>query len=223
MGRIEKMAGKQKLYFDVLDRKRLRILPKLEFLRQDYGFYLAGGTALALQIRHRTSLDFDFYCEKEFDNRRAFASFQNNFKQLTLIQDAPNTLIVKARGIEISLFYYMYPLLKRVITTEYVDLASKEDIAAMKLIAIIQRGRMRDFIDMYFLMKEFSLEKIFKWTKKKFPPFNPYLGLRALTYFKDAEEDAQKGRFELLKEADWEDVKGEIVDKVYEFKKEGLD
>lgn len=214
--------SKQKLFFDVLDKKRLDIIPKLEFLRRDFGCYLAGGTALALQIGHRTSLDFDFYSKKEFDNEKVLTSFQEIFKRLVLIQNPPNTLIIRAEEIEVSIFYYEYPFVRPVCKTEYMDLASKEDIAAMKLIAIIQRGNMRDFIDFYFLMKEFTLENIFGWTKEKFPPFNPYLGLRALTYFKDAEEDAEQGRFQLKQEAAWQDVKNEIIRKVREFKKQEL-
>ena len=214
------MSNKRKspqLFFEVLDKKQLKILPRLEFLRRDYGFYLAGGTALALQIGHRTSLDFDYYSGEKFDNKKVFKAFQKRFQQLDLIQNPINTLIVRAEDIEVSVFYYEYPLLKQAIQTQYIDLASKEDIAAMKLIAIIQRGRMRDFIDMYFLMKEFSLDMIFGWTKKKFPPFNPYLGLRALTYFKDAEEDGEQNRFTLLQEVDWQDVKKEIIEKAYKF------
>ncbi len=56
-----------KLYLDILDQKRKEMLPKMVFLRKEFGFYCAGGTALALQIRHRTSVDFDFYTRRNFD------------------------------------------------------------------------------------------------------------------------------------------------------------
>jgi len=198
------------------------MLPKLEFLRKEYHFYLAGGTALALQIGHRTSLDFDFYSEKKFNNERALRSFQDRFSRVRLIQNPPDTLIVKAEGVEISLFHYPYPLLKPVVKTLFIDLASKEDVAAMKMVAIIQRGVVRDYIDLYFLLEEFPLKKIFQWTKRKFPPFNPYLGLRALAYFQDAERDLKQTRFRLLKDVNWERVKRTILKKVEEFKKEAL-
>ncbi|MFQ5681110.1 MAG: nucleotidyl transferase AbiEii/AbiGii toxin family protein [Candidatus Omnitrophota bacterium] len=217
------MAGKQKLYFGILDKKRVEILPGLEFLRRGYGFYLAGGTALALQIGHRTSLDFDFYCRREFDAGKVLESFRDGLGQVTLIQGlSSNTLIVRIRGIEISLFYYRYPLVKKAVRIEYIDLASKEDIAAMKLIAIIQRGKMRDFIDLYFLMKEFTLDEIFGWTKRKFSAFNPYLGLRALTFFKDAEDEIRGHRFRLMKKVDWPLVKQDILKRVSEYTRKGL-
>ena len=222
MQKVDPAELNKMIRFEVLDSKRRRMLPKLEFLRKEHSFYLAGGTALALQIGHRTSLDFDFYSKKEFKNDRVLRSFRTRFNRIRLIQNLPDTLIVKADGVEISLFYYWYPLLKSVVRTPPIDLASKEDIAAMKLIAIVQRGTARDFIDLYFLLEEFSLQKIFRWTKKKFPPFNPYLGLRALTYFQDAEKDLKPVRFRLLKSADWGRVKETIVKRVVEFKREAL-
>ena len=215
---------KAKLFFEILDKKRQALLPKLEFLRKEYGFYLAGGTALALQIGHRTSADFDFYTEKEFDNQRLLVSSQERIEGLVVIQMPPNTLIVETPDeIEMSFFYYPYRLLKLPLRTQCVDIVSKEDIVAMKLIAIMQRGTMRDFIDLYFLMKEYPLGKVFRWTKQKFPPFNPYVGLRALTYFQDAEKDLRQRRFRLLINVDWGVVKKEILKKVYDFKKEELE
>lgn len=215
-------AGKPTLHWEILDHRRRRLLPKLRFLRQEYGFYLAGGTALALQIGHRTSVDFDFYSGEEFDHTRVLASFRQQVGECTLIQNPPQTLIVQLGDIGVSVFYYRYPLLKPVVKTQDLCLASKEDIAAMKLIAILQRGNQRDFVDLYFLMKEFTLERIFGWAKKKFPPFNPYLALRALTYFKDAEGDPEKRRFRLLKNVDWAQVKRQIVGEVDRFMKRGL-
>ncbi len=212
-----------KIFYEVLDQQRLRILPELDFLRREYSAYLAGGTALALQIGHRTSLDFDFYSPGVFDNQAVLRCFENRFKNLLLIQNPKNTLVVRVQGIEISLFHYDYPLLTRPIRTEFIDLASIKDIAAMKLIAIIQRGRMRDFIDMYFILKQLTLGTVFGLTKKKFPPFNPYIGLRALTYFQDAEEDPQPDRFILRQKADWPEVKRVIIAKVSEFTRRGLE
>jgi hypothetical protein len=206
-----------------LDQKRRAMLPKLEFLHEEYGFYLAGGTALALQIGHRTSVDFDFYSKKEFDNQKLLLSLQQNVSQITLIQNLPNTLIVEIpEEIEMSFFLYPYLLLEQPVKVESVYLASKEDIAAMKLIAIMQRGTQRDFIDLYFLMKEFSLEKIFCWAKEKFPPFSPYVALRALTNFHDADQDQPLNRLKLLIKTDWESVKKAIVKQVYQMKREQL-
>lgn len=213
----------KKIHWNILDKKCLKMLPQLEFLRKEFGFYLAGGTALALQIGHRTSVDFDFYSTREFNkNNVALASFKEHLDQLTIVQSLTNTIIAKVGDIGVSVFYYDYSLLEPLIRTDYLDLVSIEDIAAMKLIAIIQRGTLRDFIDVYFILKEFTLERLFDLTKKKYPPFNPYVGLRALTYFRDADKDVKQQRFKLFRPMNWNKVKKEIVAKADFFARKGL-
>ncbi len=149
---------------------------------------MAGGTGIALQIKHRTSIDFDFYIPKEFDAAKIYRQFQEQKpKKILLDTMAKDTLLLELNDIGISLFTYPYPLLKILTESDYFNLASLEDIAAMKMIAIIQRGIRRDFVDLYFLIEKVGLEKIFRFAKKKYPGFNEYLALQALACFGDAE------------------------------------
>ncbi len=188
-------------------------MPKLKFLK-DAGFYLAGGTALALQIKHRKSVDFDFYNQKEFDSAKIYRIFQKQKpEKLSLYTTAENTLILEINGIGISLFTYNYPLLKPFLVTDYINLASLEDISAMKLIAIIQRGIKRDFVDLYFLAKWLGLENIMDLTKNKFAGFNRYLACQALVYFQDAEE-RQTRKLQMLKPIGWGAVKKYFINEV---------
>ena len=69
------------MYWQVLGKKQINLLKKLKFLK-NYGFYLAGGTALALQIGHRTSVDFDFYTQRKFDSRKLREEFDERFKNV---------------------------------------------------------------------------------------------------------------------------------------------
>lgn len=201
------------MFLSVLDRRRIGLLKKLGFLKK-HGFYLAGGTALALQIKHRTSLDFDFYTEKEFDPRKLREKFDEEFEEVREIHIAEDTLGLEVDGIGISFFRYPYPLVKPLQKIESAYLASLEDIAAMKIIAISQKGKRRDFIDIYFLIKDFGLRKIIDLTRKKYPMFNIYVGLQGLVYFKDADEDLEEGRFRLLREVNWEEIKNHILKEV---------
>ena len=194
----------------ILDKKRIGLLKKLGFIEK-YGFYLAGGTALALQIGHRDSLDFDFYTEKKFDSQKLREEFDKRFEKVQEIYIAEGTLGLEVDGIGVSFFKYPYPLIGPLEKMESICLASKEDIAAMKIIAISQRGKRRDFIDIYFLLTEFGLKKIIEFIKEKYPMFNIYVGLQGLVYFKDADEDPEKGRFRLLKEVQWEGMKDYIL------------
>ncbi|PIS17406.1 MAG: hypothetical protein COT59_00850 [Candidatus Nealsonbacteria bacterium CG09_land_8_20_14_0_10_42_14] len=205
------------MYLNVLSKKQIYLLKKLGFLEK-YGFYLAGGTALALQIGHRASLDFDFYTEKKFDSRKLREEFDKRFKEVQEIYIAEDTLGLSVDGIGVSFFRYPYPLIKSCRETEGVLLASVEDIAAMKILAISQRGRRRDFIDIYFLIKEFGLKQITEFIKEKYPMFNVYVGLQGLTYFKDADEDPEKKRYKLFKKVRWSEVKKFIIKEVNRFK-----
>ncbi len=205
----------ENLFLSVLDKKRKDLLNKLGFLK-DYGFYLAGGTSLALQIGHRTSLDFDFYTKKEFEPPRLREEFDKRFKKVREIHVAEGTLILDIEGIELSFFKYPYKLVKPCLKLEDVNLASVEDIAAMKILAISQRGKRRDFIDIYFLIQKFGLKKIMELTKEKYSMFNIYVGLQGLSYFKDADEDLEVDRFRLFEKISWGKIKNYIVKEVNE-------
>jgi predicted nucleotidyltransferase component of viral defense system len=118
-----------------------------------------------------------------------------------------------------SFFKYPYRPIKQLIPIEDIYIVSKEDIAAMKILAISQRGTRRDFIDIFFLMKEFGLKSILEFTKEKYPMFNIYIGLQGLVYFEDAEGDPQKQRFRLLCNVNWKHVKSYLIEEVNNIKK----
>lgn len=210
------------MHLYVLSSKQIYLMKRLGFLKR-HGFYLAGGTALALQIGHRTSVDFDFYTQKKFDNKKLLIELEERFKNVKLIQIPEQTLIVEIEGVEASFFYYPYPLIYPLIEeNEFPPLASKEDIAAMKIISIIQRGTKRDFVDIYFLIKEFGLNKIFEITEKKYQSFNPYLALQALVYFTDAERERTKRKISYIKPVNWSEIKKFLIKTVSDFKKSYL-
>jgi len=129
---------------------------------------------------------------------------------------------VKIDDVAVSFFRYPYPLIFPPIEDEnFPPIASKEDIGAMKVIAISDRGTRRDFIDIYFLLKEFSLKTIFDFVKKKYPNFNIYVGLRGLTYFVDAEK-RQKRRLYLIRFVSWNKIKKFLIEEVRKYQKECL-
>jgi hypothetical protein len=213
--------SKTKIYLDVLSRQQKELLPQLRFLKKER-FYLAGGTALALQIGHRTSADFDFYSPNLFKSKALFKEFLENTKEVQKLQEAWGTLILKLGDVETSLFYYDYPLLKTPFgISAGINLSSIEDIAAMKIEAIIQRGTKRDFIDIYFLLQELNLKKILRLCQKKYAKvFNVYQALLALLYFEDAEQEGEEKRYKLLKDCSWEEIKFFIKEAVRQFKEE---
>jgi predicted nucleotidyltransferase component of viral defense system len=201
------------MYPSVLDRKRRGIIKRLHFLSV-YGFYLAGGTGLALQLGHRTSLDFNFYTQKQFDTHRMYREFEENFNKIEMTYIDEETLRMKIDSVEVALFVYNYPLIRPVVSFEGIDIASLEDISAMKVVAISQRGLKRDFIDIYFLMQKFGLKRILEFAKEKYRSFNPYVAIQGLLYFDDAERDPPSDRYRMLRKVDWKEIKRFIIKEV---------
>ncbi|MBU3922861.1 nucleotidyl transferase AbiEii/AbiGii toxin family protein, partial [Patescibacteria group bacterium] len=140
---------------EILNQNQKKIIKKMEFLKNN--FYLAGGTALALQLGHRTSKDFDFYSKKDFDSKKLYLDFKKEFsKDISEPIYSENTLEFKIGITDISFFKYPYNLIGPFDNYKLLLLANIKDIAAMKVEAIIGRGTKRDFIDIYFLIKKFS-------------------------------------------------------------------
>lgn len=168
--------------------------------------YLAGGTALALQIGHRISVDLDFFTQNEFSES------QLSIKLSTLpefIQEgtAQRTVWGKIGKTKFSIFYYKYPVLDKTVSFEGIQLASLKDIAAMKIHAIENRGTKRDFIDVYYLSKKYTLYEMIQFYQKKYGVLEDHLYavLRSLDYFEDAEQETDMPN--MLSEIKWEDVK----------------
>jgi len=149
----------RKFYLNILNKEQRRVFPQLDFLTK-VGFYLAGGTGLALQLGHRTSVDFDFYIREHFQAPDLYQKIEVIFKEKAKkIAEAKNTLYCRIDKSDASFFYYKYPLIKKLVKIKGVAIASIEDITAMKMIAISHRPVKRDYVDIFFLLKKFPLEK----------------------------------------------------------------
>lgn len=193
--------------WNVLDNTRRNLVLNFSFLSAN-GFYLAGGTALALQLGHRTSVDFDFYTNTDLrDVLPLLADIQKQFPKFATDHMADGTLIGHIDAIELSFFRYNYALLEPLISANELLLASVPDIAAMKVAALAQRGLYRDFIDLYVIAKQHGLNSVIEWTRQKFPGLDVYVMLRALVYFADAESDKSMRGKTLLKPIKWDVVR----------------
>ncbi|PIV07986.1 hypothetical protein COZ40_01955 [Candidatus Roizmanbacteria bacterium CG_4_10_14_3_um_filter_39_13] len=174
------------LNLSILSEERRNILPS--FISWKDEFYLAGGTALALQIGHRESVDFDFFSSHPFDTEKMIKRISILFgeKSFTVTQVEKNTLsIILHTEIKISFMTYEYELVNPLIKTEYINIASVPDIACMKLSAIMQRSALKDYVDLYEIMKIYPLEKLLSFTKKKYPTIDSTVVLKSLSYLDD--------------------------------------
>lgn len=214
-----------KFYPEILSKEQEEVLGGLSVLK-NYKFYMAGGTALALQIGHRTSIDLDFYKESKMRPDILLPELKKEFKdaEMEIREATPTDLRAIIKNISLTAFYYPYPLIRNFVKYSDINLASTEDIAAMKIIALVQRGRKRDFFDIYYLLKKYSLGQILGFVQEKHPEYDLYSGLRALTYYADAEQEAEDGRIALFdKTVTWQKVKMAIFIEVKNFcKSRGL-
>lgn len=188
----------------------LDLLKKIMAIPELSGFNLAGGTALALQIGHRKSVDLDFFGAKPID-KDEIVSLLEVFGETHILQHSRNILIFNLNGIKVDFVNYKYPWLREITIVEDIRLASLPDIGAMKLGAIAGRGKKRDFTDLYFLLKKFTLSELLTFYREKYPDGNEFLVLRSLTYFDDADEDKEP---ELFEKADWPAIKKSIAEEV---------
>jgi len=203
------------LQYHSLPDNQLGLYQKLKVQSRISTFYLAGGTALALQIGHRQSIDFDFFLTGDF-NISELDDYLSTIGKFQRIAEEKNTLHGLLEGINISFIGYKYPLLEKPIEDDFIRIANLIDIACMKLSAITARGSKKDFIDLFFILKSYSLEELFKYFEKKYQlPDYEYVLLKALVYFTDAEEDPMPV---MLTKVTWEDVKEKIIETVRKFK-----
>ena len=147
-----------------------KVLEKIKVLPILKDFYLAGGTSLALQLGHRTSIDFDFYCLDRFDSKILYSEIKKRFGNRvikTLVEK--DTMFCLVDNVEMSFFRYKYPLIDDKQNLFGVDLASVIDISAMKMIAVYHRPVKRDYIDIFYLLKKYKLHEIFQFVNKKYP------------------------------------------------------
>lgn len=175
-----------KIFLEILDIERQKVFKNLGPFKE-IG-YLAGGTALALQIKHRLSFDLDIFIFKAIDNKLK-QKVESVFDQNKYYVDTTDQISFTTKeNISITfVWYYPQPLLP-LIQTPSISLASTSDIAADKAHTLGRRAIWRDYVDIYFFLKLnlLTLEQIISLAEKKFGnEFNQALFLQQLVYFKD--------------------------------------
>lgn len=180
----------KQFFWDILDQKRKDILPLFKDFKND--FYLAGGTALALQLGHRDSIDFDFFSEKSFSTRELTQRVEQIFqsRRITKIQEEKDTLsFVIDETVKISFLTYPYRLVRPLLDEDNFRMASVEDVGAMKLSAITSRSVLKDYVDLYFILHQIKLEDLLNFAREKFPTIDINPILKSLVYFDDIQEE----------------------------------
>ncbi len=178
---------------EVLPQQQAAVLPSLARAAVGEGFYLAGGTAVAIRLGHRRSVDFDWFRASDILDPLSFAAeLRKQGLSVDVLETRRSTLHAVVGGVRTSFLSYSYPLLRRPETWSATgcSVASLDDLACMKLAAIGQQGARRDFVDLHFILRDgVRLGDLLALYRKKFSVADVAHILVALTYFEDARRE----------------------------------
>ena len=198
------------LHTEVLSKAALDLLRTLLGLPELIGYHLVGGTALALQIGHRRSLDIDLFGPAGI----SAPDLIQKLSSLGCIEErslSEKIMQLSINGLRVDIVEYPYATIAPPIMEEGIRMLAKPDIAAMKIAAISSRGAKKDFYDVFYLAREFSLRRLLDFYSAKFPSANRFHALKSLSYFEDAEADPEPQCFEPI---DWIKVKSSLAQEV---------
>jgi len=197
------------VFWDVLNRPRQDLLAKIVENMPVPKSYLAGGTALALILGHRKSIDFDWFSPEDFDPEQLYKGL-SLLGRIRIAETRQGTFHGFINDIRVTWLYYPNPLLEPPIVVEDMPgfrLASLKDIAVMKWAAISSRGARKDFIDLYSICRKgYDLEEVLSVLPQKYPgaDINLYHMIKSLSYFDDAEREVMPL---MLEDISWQSVK----------------
>lgn len=193
------------------------VLKKLMAIPELGDFYLVGGTALSLEYGHRTSIDIDLFSNEKFDQQKTIQVLESAFgKQFEFTKTFSNVgIFCFINKVKVDLVYYPHKTISNTKIIDTIRMYSSKDIVAMKIQAILGRGKKKDFWDIAELLNHFSMSDIIEFHSNKYPSQQLLISIPyALTYFTDAEESEDPVS---LKGQTWESVKDIIKSRVREY------
>ena len=200
----------------------------LQFQNEPFykNYHLAGGTALTLLIGHRISDDIDLFTTENIDKEKIFKHAQNIHKNVEVLNDDKTIyqLYFPHKDLKIDFVQYPYKLLDPIITTnEGLHIIGKNDISAMKMSAVGTRGyEAKDFVDLYFLLKEMPIDNIIENFKKKYETENPIHYIRSMTYFDDVSQDSWKSIKMIAEPLSIKKIKNTLIKNVRDYERRML-
>lgn len=170
---------------EILTAEQHRLLPLVGKFRKRFG--LVGGTAIALHIGHRESIDFDLFSPDEFSIPNLRAMFRRTDKQLEILRTVTGQFTLIIDGVHMTFFHFPYPIEYTEAIDAYAKMPTLLTLAAMKAFAFGQRSKWKDYVDMYFILRgSHTLEEVIAEAERLFDgEFNAKLFRQQLAYFDD--------------------------------------
>jgi hypothetical protein len=205
------------LHTETVEPGTLAVLKRLMAMPALADFSLVGGTALSLRYGHRLSIDLDLFTDLPFDNITVIRAIESEFGSKFSYRNTNSAFGVFGfiDGVKVDIIRYPHPRIADVVIEDGIRLYADPDIVAMKVQAMLGRGKKKDFWDIHELLQHYELNQVISWHRQKFPNQMLIIGIpQALLYFLDAEDsDAPVS----LKDQTWESVKESIRGTVREF------
>jgi hypothetical protein len=173
------------IHKEILTGNQAKLLPVLRLFSRSFG--LVGGTAVALQIGHRRSIDFDMFSPKSFSNTRIKNKILENIKIDEIIVSRLDELTFITQGVKFTFFRFIYELQYPYRLESKIKMPDLLTLAAMKAFALGQRSKWKDYVDLYFIMRDFhGINEIVKKGEELFGgEFNDKLFKMQVGYFDD--------------------------------------
>jgi predicted nucleotidyltransferase component of viral defense system len=186
----------------------------IELMGKSYlqGFNLVGGTALSLQIGHRKSIDLDMFATEPFDTNELKSKLEDDFPVFQVILESQNTLITNINDIKVDFIRFKYGFTYPIRYEDPIRLANVKDIASMKLDAITGRGKKKDFFDLFFLLKRYSLSELLSLYQEKYQHSTIFHVVKSINYFEEAEVEPDP--IIIDKKVNWMKVKNALKEEV---------
>ena len=204
------MSGTPEIHVDILNDAQREVIAYLGKALAHSDFYLAGGTAAALQLGHRSSMDLDWFIEKLGDPEILFRMLTSCNIDFEIQSVSTETVYLTINTIEASFMGYNYPLIQpKIFWPEHgIHLAGLDDIACMKLSAIALRGSRKDFVDLHYLIRHARpLKDYLQLYGKKYKNRDIGHVVRSLVYFADAESEPP---LKMIKPLNWQHLKADF-------------
>ena len=198
------------LHFETIEPATLELLRSIQTIPELDQTRLVGGTSLALQLGHRKSVDLDFFGHMPYDTNALLAMLKP-LGEVIVLKDSTNIHIFLVNGIKVDFVNFDFAWRQEALITEGLRLAQLEDIAAMKITAVVGRGTKKDFIDVANLLKIYSLSQILRFYESKYPNASAFMAMKSLLYFEDAEHDAMPV---MIIPQTWKEVKTVVTEAV---------
>jgi len=170
---------------EILTKKQEELLSLVKLFKKDFG--LVGGTAIALHIGHRESIDFDLFSLEEFDNGKIRKKITDAKRIARTIRDETGQFTIIINEVRFTFFYYPFKIIFSEDFNNVIRLPDVLTLGAMKAYALGRRPKWKDYVDLYFIIKDYcSIKDICEKAGEIFgKEFNEKLFRSQLSYFND--------------------------------------